>query len=439
MNKKLIGYFFVLLLSFISVYYVATLFSFSLPLSTKKTSLSPTTRSLLATMQKPLEFILYSPSADVYHHVALLIEQYQRVAPNIQFTWKQEPYSLSENFKGDAFIVHYDHKTYLIDLNTELINEASVSQLLFKCSRHANHWVVFLQGHGEPDLFGTGSRDYQLWRTALENQGFKIQPLTLNQTPFIADNVQLLIIASSQSNWLPHEEALLTDYINKGKQVLWLMDPTSARLPFLEKLLGVSPLPGTIVDLHGQKLGTPHPAITLIEQYPPLPFSSPKLLSAYPWSVALEISASNWEAAPLLLTHEETWTETGSLSGTIGFDPEKNEKAGPLLLGIRLSRAHPLTQQEQRIAVIGNSRFVSNGVIQNYGNLAFGQNLISWLNMDDQLLNLEQPITTDSFSHIHLTTALFIQYGFPGLGMFLMLLVIIYSFKRRRQYHSLNL
>lgn len=439
MNKKFIYYFSLLFLSFIGLYFLAIRFHFTIPLSLKKAALSSTTYSLLETIQEPLEFVLYSPNADIYHETALLVEQYQKASSKIQFTWKREPYSFSDTFKGDAFTIHRDHQIYFIDLNKEMICESNISQLLFKSSRQANHWIVFLQGHEEPDPFGKENRDYSLWRMALENQGFKIQPLILNKTPFIADNVQLLIIASSQSNWLAHEEALLTDYLSKGKNLLWLIDPTSTRLTFLEKLLGVSPLPGTIVDLHGQKLGTPHPAITLIEQYPSLPFATPKLLSAYPWSVALEIGTSSWEIAPLLLTHETTWTATGSLSGQIAFDPDKNEKAGPLLLGVRLTRSHPLTQQEQRIAVIGNSRFMSNGVIQNYGNLAFGQNLISWLHVDDQLLKLEQPVSTDSFSHIHLITGMLIQYGFPGLGLVLMIVVTIYSLKRRRHHHLLNL
>lgn len=439
MNRRFYYYFFILFLTFSGLYYLATCFSFTVPLSAKKTALSPTTYSLLDAMREPVQFVLYSPHTDIYHEAALLVEQYQAAAPKTQFVWKRENFSFSENFKGEAFVVHYGHQTYFIDLSKESINEATITQLLFKCSRHANHWVVFLEGHGEPQLFGKENRDYQLWRLALENQGLKIQPLTLNKTPFIPDNVQLLIIASSQSDWLPHEEALVVDYISKGKNLLWLIDPTSTRLHFLEKLLGISPLPGTIVDLHGQKLGTPHPAITLIEQYPSLPFTTPKLLTAYPWSVALAITPSPWEASPLLLTDEATWTETDPLSGQIGFDPEKNEKAGPLLLGVRLTRSFPSAEQEQRIAVIGNSRFISNGVIQNYGNLAFGQNLISWLNADDQLLKLEQPISIDSFSHIHLTTAGLIQYGFPGLGLLLLFVVTVYSIKRRRHHHSLNL
>lgn len=403
------------------------------PLSSKKTLLSPITYSLLEGFTDPIEFTLYSRENDTYHEAALLIEQYQKKAPLIQFNWLQEDYHFSHKHIGEALDVRYQNQHYFIDLSDKKINEASVTQLLFKFKRHTNAWVVFLQGHGEPDPFGKESRDYSLWRKALENQGLKIQPLTLTHTPIITDNTQLLIMSALQSDLFPQEEGLITHYISKGGNLLWLMDPTSKRLEFLEKQFDVYPLPGTIVDLHGQQLGTPHPAITLIEHYPNLPFLAPPLLSAYPWSVALQSQKSDWTIAPLLITHDATWTETGPLTGEIELNTDKGEIAGPLLLGISLTRAHPqIPEQQQRIAIIGNSRFVSNGVIENYGNLAFGQNLINWLNQDDQLITIEQPVSFDSFAHIHLMTAILIQFGFPSLGIIMIAGTLLYGYRRSK-------
>lgn len=415
------------------IYGIIHRYAYIAPLSSKKALLSPITYSLLEGFTDPIEFTLYSPENDTYHEAALLIEQYQKKAPLIQFNWLQEDYHFSHKHIGEALDVRYQNQHYFIDLSNKKINEASVTQLLFKFKRHANAWVVFLQGHGEPDLFGKESRDYSLWRKALENQGLKIQALTLTQTPIITDNTQLLIMSSLQSDLFPQEHALISQYISKGGNVLWLMDPTSKRLDFLEKQFGVQPLPGTIVDLHGQQLGTPHPAITLIEHYPNLPFSAPTLLSAYPWSVALQSQKSDWTVQPLLITDEATWTETGPLTGEIELNTDKGEHAGPLLLGLSLTRAHPqIPEQQQRIAIIGNSRFISNGVIENYGNLAFGQNLISWLNQDDQLIAIEQPVSTDSFAYIHLMTASLIQFGFPGLGLIIMACSLLYGIRRFR-------
>lgn len=421
----------VLLISVIALYLLAYHYSFIAALSPKKARLSPMTYSLIENFIDPIEFTLYTRQNDTYHDAALLIEQYQRKNAHIKFTWKQEDYTFSHQHMGEALVAHYQNQDYFIDLSNTAINEASVTSLLFKFKRHANAWIVFLQGHGEPDLFGKDSRDYSLWRKALENQGLKVQPLTLTHTPIIADNTQLIVMSSLQSELLPQEQALLTEYIAKGGHLLWLIDPSSKRLPFLESLLGVSPYAGTIVDLHGQQLGTPHPAITLIEHYPKLPFLAPTLLSAYPWSVALQVKNSMWTAQPLLVTHQDTWTETGTLSGEIRFDPELDEVAGPLLLGLTLTRESPNQPSlQQRIAIIGNSRFMSNGVIENYGNLAFGQNLISWLNQDDQLITLEQPVSTDSFAHIHAMTAILIQFGFPGMGLLLMAAAALYGAKR---------
>lgn len=428
---KPLGYSIALLTCVSLVYIVANHYSFIAALSPKKAQLSPTSLSLIENFQDKVQFTLYSRDHDKHREAALLIEQYQQKNPNIGFEWKQEDYPFSEKHIGEALLAHYQQQQYFIDLTKSSISEGSVSQLLFKFKRHANAWIVFLEGHGEPTLFGKENRDFNLWRKALENQGLKVQPLTLSNTNLIADNTQLVVIASMQSELLPLEERLLLNYLDNGGHLLWLMDPSAKRQPFLEHYFGVIPMNGTIVDLHGQKLGTPHPAITLIEDYPALPFSAPNLLSVYPWSNALKIENSSWKDQPLLVTHEATWTEFSALTGEIRFDPERGEIAGPLLLGVTLTRAHPLQPlQQQRVAIIGNSRFISNGVIENYGNLAFGQNLISWLNQDDQLITLEQPVSSDSFAHIHSMTAYLIQFGFPGLGLTILLGTALYAYRR---------
>lgn len=423
---------FLLLFIIISMlYYVACQFSLTVPLSMKKAQLSPTTQSLVSHFNEPIELTLYSTDNDTYHETFLIVEQYQRLNKKIHFEWKKEHYTFASNHSGEALVARFQEQQSFIDLLKEKVTEANLSSLLFKFKRQANNWIVFLQGHGEPQPFGKDTRDYSLWRKALENQGLKVQGLSLTQTPVIADNVKLLIIASMQSECLPQEEQLIREYLEKGGSLLWLTDPSAKPVLFLQNYLHLKTLPGTIVDLHGQQMGTPHAAITLIENYPSLPFSSPMLLSAYPWSVALTFEPSVWQAAPLLKTHDATWTETGPLMGQIQFDPEKGEVAGPLLLGVSFTRTHPTdAKQEQRIAVIGNSRFMSNGIIQNYGNLAFGQNLISWLNGDDALLTLEQPVSSDSFSHIHVMTAYLIQYAFPGIGLLFILVALLYGWKR---------
>lgn len=422
------------LLIAILVYSISIKFSFFKSLYSQ--DLSTTTKSLLANIHQPLTIQLASNNPELANQVKLLVRRYQQYQPLIIFSSEKnilnEPHSPQH-----ALLISYQNCREILDLNIISPNEHHLTQALFKLQRKPNQWVVFLQGHDEPDPYGTQNTDISLFRQSLENQGFKIQKLNLTTTPFIPDNTSVLIINSVKSALLPKEQSLIDDYIAKGKDLLWLMDPASLPVASLSQTLGVFAHPGIIIDAHGQRLGTPHPAITLIEHYPTLPFQAPKTLTAFPFALALDvINHPDFQSKPMLVTNESTWTETSALNGNISFDPEKNEIAGPLLLGVNLIRQYSNT--EQRITVIGNSRFLSNGAIENYGNLALGLNLLNWLNHDDALIQIEQPIVKDSVSQIHLQSALLIQYVYPLLSALLVIFPMFFFLLRQRKSRKIS-
>lgn len=405
-----------LMIAGIACYWLAKKYPFTHNLAHSQ-ALSETTSSLLSSIPEAIQLSLFSTDAQTYHQAQLLVTKYQESNAHITLTWQAEPYAHSSDYQGPALLVTLGEKHHILDLLKHSLNEQTLTQTLFKLHNQRNQWVAFLQGHNEPDPFGSSATDYSLFRIALQNQGLNLQTLNLTQTPFIAQNTRLLIIASPKMALLPLEEQLINDYVSQGGSLLWLIDNEMHAQPFLSSLFHVSRLPGTIVDLHGHHLGTPHPAITIVDSYPRLPFTAPKSLTAFPFSVGLkQQSPSPWKTEPLLITDEKSWTETGPLTGMLQFDPEKQEVMGPLVLGLSLTKPHPIqVDATQRISIIGNCRFLSNGVIENYGNLAFGLNMIHWLGHDDYLVTLTQPTNTDEMVQIHLFTALWLQYGLPLL------------------------
>jgi hypothetical protein len=394
--------------------------------------LSDTTQTLLKNIDQPLYLTLHTQDVDTHHLVHMLVERYQKHQKNIHFAWQQNSHDPLLPHQG--LVIEFEKSKQIIDLDKTPLDENKLTNALFKVYRQPNKWVVFLQGHGEPSIFSTKNNDLSLFRLGLENQGIKTQELNLSQTPVIPDNTNVLIIASVKSQLMPKEEKLITDYINKGKSILWLIDPDSAPIQSFSAKLGIIPLPGTIVDLHGQKLGTPHPAITIVTEYPKMPFSHPDTLTAFPFAVALahQKASIEFQTKPLLLTHSESWNETSPLSNQISFNPEKNERAGPLLLGVELTRKL-IDENEQRIVVIGNSRFMRNGAIENYGNLGFGLSLINWLGHDDKLIHISQPVVKDALPNIHLASALLIQYGFPMLSLLLLISSLMFFWRIKRK------
>jgi hypothetical protein len=199
----------------------------------------------------------------------------------------------------------------------------------------------------------------------------------------------LLVIASPRKPLLEGELAQLRHYLESGKNLLLLIDPDQQAIqqPLLD-LLGITQLPGTIVDANVRELGIDNPAIALVPSYPEHAATKDfSLITLYPQAAALEVEQdSGWRITPLLRTLARSWNETGPLQGDIQRDPASGERAGPLTIGYTLTRGEP--DREQRVLVIGDGDFLSNSYLSNVGNLDLGLTLIRWLVADDRMIGL---------------------------------------------------
>lgn len=402
----------------------------------KNNTLSQTTVTLLQNIKEPLKVSLYTNSPDESLKINKLIRQYQQIKSNIT-TATLEPMG------ADKVVITLDGKEETIRLLDKNFDENQFTHSLFVLARKNYEWVAYVTGHGEGDPFGYENMDFNLFTMALKNQGLKVEPLLLSQTESIPDNISLLIIASPKTSFLPKEQTLLENYIDKGGNLLWLSGPdeTPTLSPLMNKL-GINKLQGVVIDAHGKRLGTPHPAIAIIDKYPnEQVVHGMTMLTAFPWANALyvehSIQENDFTIHPILTTHKESWTETGPLQHSIQFNPELGEKMGPFHLGFILEKATP---KKQHLAIIGNSRFLANAAIGNYGNLALGLSLTNWLTQEENLMNITYPEARDLNITLSYPIALLIKYGFTaGLPIILALSgMIVVGMRYRRSYGAIR-
>lgn len=395
----------------------------------KQHTLSETTVGLLQKIDKPIALTLYSDNSDKLLETRALVQLYQQHC-SIDFSTKKP-------LGADKLVVDLDNKQQEIALLTQSLDEAVLTKAIFETYRKENQWVAFLQGHGEPKPFGEEKTSLSWFAQALKNQGFKVQSLPLYETQVIPDNTQLLVIANPKTELLPKELNLISDYIKKGNNVLWLSGPdeTTSVTPLLTEL-GLKKLPGTVVDEHGYKMGTPHPAITIIDKYPHHEATQAiNEITAFPWASAFKpINQNNkstyWQTMPILTTHAKTWTETGALSGTIEYNREQGEVPGPLNIGFALH--HPKENGgEQKILIIGTPKFLTNSAITNYGNLSLGLMLTNWLSSDNALLNIPFPAVKDLSLQLTPWTGWMLEHGLRWvLPMLILVGLFIHQFRR---------
>ncbi|MEJ2619325.1 MAG: GldG family protein [Candidatus Thiodiazotropha sp.] len=399
-------------------------------------SLSPVSIDIVQRISGPLTVTAYVPeTAKVREQLSRFIARYQHLKPDIELNFvdplrhpdqtRRQGISLS----GEV-VINYNQREERI----QRLDEEQFSNALLRLSQTQNRWIAGLTGHGERDLLGRANHDLGNFGNALKQQGYQVISIDLATTPTPPDNTALLIIPSPQRPLLDAEISRLRAYVAKGGNLLLLSEPQShIGNSLMRQVTGIKQLPGTIVDANVKELGIDNPAIALVPRYPDHQATQTfNLLTLFPQAAALVIpEQSMWSIVPLLKTLDKSWNETGSLQGEIERNPLAGEEAGPLTLGVALTRQ--VEAHQQRIVVIGDGDFLSNSFLSNAGNQDLGLKLSRWLVGDDELIGI--PAKQASDRELHLSN---LAIGVIGIGslivapLLLLLIGIIMMWRRNR-------
>jgi len=383
-----------------------------------RNSLSSASALVLSKLQAPLSITSFAPEQRALRlRIRSVIAPYLRAHSGVKFTFinpSAQPAlarKLGIRASGELRIEYQDKGENLQTLDEEHITQA-IQRLLLREQR----WVVGLEGHGERSLLGQSNYDLGLFGNALTKAGYPLSTLKLTDTPDIPSNTRILVLAGPQSQYLPGEVEQIQQYLKAGGNMLWLADPGKQHgfqqgLQTIASILNIHPLPGTVVDVSGAKLGLDSPAIIPINHYKGHPATRDlSQLSLFPHAMAMEASKSKWQSTAVLQTHKKSWNETSPITGKLALNPELWETPGPLTIGLSLTQQ--FTDHEQRIVVVGDGDFLSNTFLGNGGNLNLGLNLIRWLAEDDQLLDIPTNVVPDRQINLSNTASAWIGFSF---------------------------
>jgi ABC-type uncharacterized transport system involved in gliding motility auxiliary subunit len=330
-----------------------------------RNSLSPASVKLLGTLKSPLLAIAYARNNSPYREpLKRFFANYQAVDADVHLVFVDPDLdparARSDGITSDGqVILQYGQRTEKLDQ----INEAQLADAIQRLERSTDRYVVFLAGDGERSPLGDHNFDMGDFGKQLTAKGFKLEPLNLAANVGVPENTAVLVIAGPQADVFPGMMKLVRDYVKRGGNLLWLGDPGSLYgLDPLAADLGVHFGNGTIVDPDTQLLGINDPTISLVTKYPE---DSPVVTgltvgTIFPSATSVDVDKNaNWQQDAFLQTLPRSWLMTGKLSGSVGFDPKRGDKQGPLNIGVALSRKLP-GKGEQRVVVTGDGDFLSN-------------------------------------------------------------------------------
>lgn len=390
-----------------------------------RNTLSKASQELLARLDGPLRITAYArDNSSLRGGIQMLVNRYQRYKPEVELTFvnpdavPEQVRALGITAEGELYLEYQGHGERL-----QRLTEQNLTNALQRLSRRQERTVLFLTGHGERHPAGIANHDLGNFGRELERTGMKLRELNLVKEAGIGKDAAVLVIASPQVALLPGEVRLVQDYLDGGGNLLWLLEPNEeANLQSLADALGIQRLPGVVVDADTPLLGIDNPAFAVVADYGPHPITdSLQTLTLFPTAAGLEARpVEGWEPEELLLTQPRSWTETGALNGEIHFDPDSEERAGPLTLGVALSRIRPGQASEpdapgaprQRVVVVGDGDFLSNAYLGNGGNLTLGLNMLNWLSQDDKLIAIRAKAAPDQTLQLSARALLIIAGGF---------------------------
>jgi ABC-type uncharacterized transport system involved in gliding motility auxiliary subunit len=325
------------------------------------------------------------------------IGRYQRAKPDIRLEFidpREQPKAAAQagvQLNGELVIEHANRSERLTNLS-----ELDFTNLLIRLARADERLVMSIEGHGERSVTGAANHDIGDFAKQLTAKGMNVSSLNLAIAPEVPDNAVLVVIANPQTQVLPGEVDKLSRYLDRGGNLLWLIDqePLQGLEPIAEKL-GLVLSPGVVVDPDAiERGGRPVMSVAASGNYSAHPILRTfRLNTLFPFARAIATNPiDGWGAAPLIEVAPRGWIETDDLSGRIVFDKGR-DVAGPVTIAVALERLRE--EKTQRVVVVGSGHFLANTYLGNGGNLDLGVNIVNWLTGDDRLIAIQPRSAAD--------------------------------------------
>lgn len=272
------------------------------------------------------------------------------------------------------------------------IAEQEMTNLLVRLSRTNQQPVMYLDGHGERNLLGIKNHDLGEFGKQLEKKGFKFANPDLTIAQDVPSNGAMLVIAGPQVDVSEIEAKKIKAYLEAGGNLLWLLDDDNYRgMKEVADYLGLHVSAGIVMDMASAQYGA-DARVSFASLYGEHPITTNFMLRTL-FPEAHEVTAqgtdeNGWKVSNLVEVAPNGWLASEKLAKDAKpkFN-EKNDKRGPINIGVALERIYG--KKGQRVVVMGNGNFLSNTFITNGGNLDLGVNMVNWLAGDDKLITIQ--------------------------------------------------
>ncbi|MDD2914274.1 MAG: GldG family protein [Gallionella sp.] len=339
---------------------------------------------------------------DIRKIISNFLSLYQRYKPDIKLLFidpEKEPEKARAarvQLNGEMVVEYAGRSEHLTQLNEQILTST-----LLRMAHSSDQLVMYLDGHGERKLDGIANHDLgAVFGAKLKQNGFRIGSLNLALAQEVPQNASVLVVTQPQIDLMPGEAEKLLRYVERGGNLLWLLDAGSLHgLESLAEKLDLLLPPGIIVDPSSTGMNAPA-TWSLGAVYPPHAVTRNfNLITAFPSARPLAWNENpEWQHQVLVEVAARGWVSRSAANGNFSaaqlrFD-KQHDTPGPAIIAVALQRN--INDREQRIVVVGNGAFLANSFAGNGGNVDLGINMVNWLASEERLITLQPRPARDS-------------------------------------------
>ena len=413
-------------------------------------SLSEVTHQVLALVQEPLAVTVFHQRGRraLYRD---LLDRLQRDQPKLtyelydfdRFPDKARGFGITR--AGSAALAYGAHHAVV-----EAYPEATLVGGVLRVLRGQRRRLGWVNGHGERPPGGDAT-GYGRVAQALEAENYETQPVNLLAGP-VADDIEALIVAGPQRDFLPPEVEQLAAYLQRGRGVFLLLDPGPLPgLAYLLATLGIRLGDDFVVEKERRILGTDGLA-AVVERFKPgnpitFPSGRPSQMGAVlPSARTVDVFTQmpGVHADRIAITGDSGWVMADPARARRGEEPSQahNDRPGAAAVMVMAEVGDGTGEGGRgspgRMVVIGDADFASDAYLDLLGNRDVAMNAVAWL-AGEQALAGQRPsqvpeivrplsplVVTDTQARGILLATAIVQ---PGAVMLLGLVVVF--FRRR--------
>jgi ABC-type uncharacterized transport system involved in gliding motility auxiliary subunit len=382
----------------------------------KRNTLSEASLDVLDEISGPVTITAFATTRDsegnLREKIQEFIAPYQRANENVSLTFvdpREDPGRAKKaGVRVDGeLVVEVNGRSE----NLDTLTEQELTNLLVRLMRSSEQLIVALDGHGEGRLNKPANFDLGELGARLEAQGFRTGTVNFAVAQDIPDNASALVIASPRVNLLPGEVNRIKRYLEKGGNLLWLIDYESLRgMEPVADFLGLDLIDGVVIDPAAGSQRLP-PTISLAYAYAEHIVTNRLNSTNTVYPFARRIAANEdslFQFTPLVEVADNGWLETSGLMNA-KFDRDSDVR-GPIAVSAALERE--VGDSKQRIVVMGSGRSLTNEYVGMLGNMDLGINILNWLAGEDRLIIIQPKSRIDLALDLSQGALTAISFGF---------------------------